>query len=70
MDILHKFDDELPIAFSEEMGYNILENQKKRSRGAVYRKPNTGLNKTMGCKSPRCRRCKCPDNLPLTEVSH
>ena len=28
MDILHKFDDELPIAFSEEMGYNILENQK------------------------------------------
>ena len=28
MDILHKFDDALPIAFSEEMGYNILENQK------------------------------------------
>ena len=28
------------------------------------------LNKKMGCKSPRCRRCKCRDNLPLMEVSH
>ena len=29
-----------------------------------------GLNKTTGCNSPRCRRCKCRDSLPLTKVSH
>ena len=28
------------------------------------------LNKEMGCKSPRCRRCKCRDSDPLAKVSH
>ena len=28
------------------------------------------LNKRMGCKSPRCRRCKCRGGLLLTKVSH
>ena len=28
------------------------------------------LNKIMGCESPRCRRCKCRDSLPLMKVSH
>ena len=31
---------------------------------------STWLNKIMGCESPRCRRCKCRDGLPLTKVSH
>ena len=28
------------------------------------------LNKRTGCDSPRCRRCKCREGLPLTKVSH
>ncbi len=39
-------------------------------RGWVERITAAQLNKRMGCKSPRCRRCKCRDGLPLTKVSH
>ena len=39
-------------------------------RGRTVRMAAARLNKKMGCKSPRCRRCKCRDNLPLMEVSH
>lgn len=28
------------------------------------------LNKRTGCKSPRCRHCKCRDGLPLVKASH
>ena len=39
-------------------------------RGRTVRIAAARLNKKMGCKSPRCRRCKCRGGLPLTKVSH
>ena len=48
----------------------ILEQLYMYSRGRIYRRMSIWLNKRMGCESPRCRRCKCRDNLPLMEVSH
>ena len=40
------------------------------SVAAGYARSILRLNKRMGCKSPRCRRCKCRDSLPLMKVSH
>ena len=48
MDILHKFDDELLIAFSEEMGYNILENQKNLSVASCVAGRTRGLTRQRG----------------------
>lgn len=41
-----------------------------RFRDRIYPTGNIWLNKTMGCKSPRCRRCKCRDGQPLMKVCH
>ena len=48
----------------------IVPQKNTSSRGWVSLKADIRLNKIMGCKSPRCRRCKCRDGLPLTKVSH
>ena len=48
----------------------IVPQKNTSSRGWVSRKTDIRLNKIMGCESPRCRRCKCRDSLPLTKVSH
>ena len=39
-----------------------------RGRAACQMAPR--MNKITGCETPRCRRCKCRDGLPLTKVSH
>ena len=39
-------------------------------RGRAERMTTAWLNKRTGCKSPRCRRCKCRDGLSLVKASH
>ena len=39
-------------------------------RGWAVRQAAARLNKRTGCKSPRCRRCKCRGGLPLAKASH
>ena len=54
------------------MGTHALSTEINRISVLVASRPAwvAGLNKRTGCDSPRCRRCKCREGLPLTKVSH
>ena len=58
------------VHFVHTIAFFITYNSIWNFRGRRVCRMTLRLNKRMGCKSPRCRRCKCRGGLLLTKVSH